>query len=70
MMHGRFKDPLGNTLVQDGYQIRMAAKTVLRAGLDVLPLLDDQTQDRPEIIITEIRVNDPGGGDPGEEPKK
>jgi hypothetical protein len=32
-LHAGFKDPLGNTIVQDGYQVLMAAKTVLSTSL-------------------------------------
>jgi hypothetical protein len=80
MMYGRHKDPDGAaSIVYDQYQIRMAAKTVLSKGLDLLPLLlGDHGDDRPEIKITEIRVNDPSNhsehspddNDLGDPPKK
>ena len=61
MMYGQYKGPNGQIVImQNEREIRMAAKTVLSKGLDLLPLLQlNQVHERPEIMINEVRVPAP-----------
>lgn len=58
MMYGHYKGPDGRTITMSSErEIRMAAKTLLTKALDLLPLLQlHQAQERPELMINEIRV--------------
>ena len=62
LMRGWIKDHDGKRIpVVDIYQRRMASKTLLKWAVELQALLQqDQAEERGEIKITEIRVQEPG----------